>query len=241
MLELDPYETVAAGDWHGNTAWAVRAVRYAHDVYGARSILHVGDFAFRFHPSYMAALHGVLGELGMRLFFVRGNHDSTGVLRENDPNLGRDPELWASDPEGDPWSVTGERIFYLPDGLRFQIGHETALVAGGAGSIDRSQRFPLVEWWPDERLDAASADRIIEQSATAEDGIDIVVAHDAPSGAVFPTNPRIAARFEEEDPGVLAWCEEHRAQLGRIVDAVAPRLVLHGHWHRYHDLIPPHG
>lgn len=229
MLTLDPATTVVAGDWHGNTRHAVAAVRHAREQLGARTLVHLGDFAYLFAPDFVHDLHAQLRESGVELLFLRGNHDATPVLRGLDPRR----ERRLGDAAGEePWPLTEDgRISYLPDGMRLGIGEETALVLGGAGSIDRGSRLPGAEWWPDERIDEALVEEILEEGVGSR-GADVLLCHDAPAGVELDLDPSFGAWFAARDEGVLAWCEEHRERLGRVADALSPRLILHGHHHR---------
>lgn len=220
MLVLDPATTAFAGDWHGNLLWSMRAVLRAGKA-GVDTIVHLGDFAFRFQQHFLDELEATCARQGVRILFLRGNHDSTEFLR------GLGGELAApGDPYCDPRPVT-PHIAYLPDGMRLRIGDKTALVLGGAGSIDRGHRERDVSWWGDERLDLEVA-----RAAIAAGPADIVLSHDAPAGVDLHLDPSFAAYFETSSPGVTQWCEEHRELLGAVVEIVRPRLVVHGHHHR---------
>lgn len=209
----DTSDVAFAGDWHGNTRWATYCVDELAKQ-GFRTIVHMGDFGFRFVPGFVRALNTALGRNGMRLYFLRGNHDDTQLL--------------ASLPSTeDGTRALSERIRFMPDGFRFHLGNLRVLVLGGAGSIDRAARLPGIEWWDDERLSPALIDPIIEAG-----GADVILCHDVPTGVQLALNGEFGRYFAERDPGVFEWCNEHRDTLQRIVYEVSPRLVVHGHHHR---------
>lgn len=214
MLRIDPHTLALAGDWHGATSWAVDCVHALADQ-GMRTIIQVGDFAYLFEREFLDELEGVLAQREVTLYFLRGNHDDTSVLS-------------ALEPRADGTREVRPHVFYLPDGVRFLIGSERALAIGGAGSIDRVRREAGVSWWEDERLEPSVADSAIRDGAA-----DVVFTHEAPHGVDLLLNLNTARFFENMDPGVLKWCDEHRALVTRVVDAVQPRLVVHGHHHKW--------
>lgn len=142
MQLSDIYDIAFAGDWHGNTRWATYCIEQLGEA-GVRTVIHVGDFGYQFDRGYVQALESALGRMGMRLYFLRGNHDSTEVLR-------------SLPKRADGSFALSERMSFMADGFRFTIGGYEVLVLGGAGSIDRAARLPGIEWWDDERLGSGS-------------------------------------------------------------------------------------
>ena len=213
MLEIDPTTAVAAGDWHGNTRWAVAAIAQAA-TYGARTILHLGDYGYLYSHTFCDAVEQALAAHEMQLLFVRGNHDDVDHLDQ----LPRDPH---------GHGIVSARVRHLRDGQRVMLGDEVVLALGGAGSIDRAHRLPGASWWADEITPAA----VIEQ-AIADGPADIVLAHDCPTGVDLRLDPSFGAFYEDDDPGVLEYCEENRERLRVAAEALRPRLWLHGHYHQ---------
>lgn len=207
-----------AGDWHANTRWAIHAIRYAQEL-GITTLVHLGDFAYLFDHDYLDTLQAVCERAGITLLAVRGNHDSTEVIRALEPN---DQGLL-------PLS---ENVAMLPDGHRFEHNDISLVALGGAGSIDRSRRTPGRSWWEDELLDPAVVDEL-------KGTCDIVVSHDCPDQVDLPLNPGMGAFYESIDPGVLSYCDSNRVVLGRAVDALRPALVVHGHYHFTSSLMRP--
>src|SRR6202045_514043 len=80
-MERVPGRIGVAGDRHGNTAWAPRAVRKMAALLpadGPRVIVHLGDFGIWLGPGgqeYLVRLDAALAEAGAELWFVDGNHE----------------------------------------------------------------------------------------------------------------------------------------------------------------------
>ena len=80
-MERVPERIGVAADWHGNTAWATRAVRKMAALLpadGPRVIVHLGDFGFWPGPrgrEYLSRLDAALAAAGAELSFVDGNHE----------------------------------------------------------------------------------------------------------------------------------------------------------------------
>lgn len=214
LSSLDPGEVVVAGDWHGNTEFAVAAIERAAAA-GHGVMLHVGDFAFRFQRRFLEAVDEALDRHGMHLLFVRGNHDSTSELGD------------LPAPDADLTQRVADRIRFLPDGTRWTWQGRSWVAVGGAPSIDRAMRVPGVSWWPDEVLDPAVAARII-----ADGPVDAVLAHDAPDRVEIPGIMDSSWLPSE----CAARCRSHRQLLGEVADGVRPELWVHGHYHvRYRE------
>ena len=92
---------------------------------------------------------------------------------------------------------------------------------GGAVSIDRAVRVENESWWPTEAITARDVDTLIER---APDGLDVLLAHDAP---MLPPSIRPLA-----DLILRADCNDSNQHVARAVRATRPKLLLHGHYHR---------
>lgn len=213
MLTLDPDTLLFAGDWHANIKWAKHVIRETSKT-NIKNIIQVGDFGFGFFKDReLHALNDLLSESGLTLYVLRGNHDSTDFL-------------YGAIDSPEPWQILSNLV-YLPDAYRLKIGNYIAVVAGGAGSIDRSSREPRVDWWEDELLSLNSLSRILDDGPA-----DIVLSHDVP--LEFPLNnatSNIVQYYLQRDPTVLRYCQEHQSALSMIVKTLHPSLLIHGHHH----------
>lgn len=224
----EPTRVLIAGDWHGNLEWA-RAVLGQLPALMPEgppwTILHVGDFGVwpgRVGDRYLAELGDCLRGMNARLLFVDGNHEDFEQLewhRLNNHGLHMTPT-----PIG-----RGE-IVWLPRGTRWKWHDRWWVAAGGAVSIDRAFRRAGRDWWPEEEISEADHERI-----AAPGRAEVMVCHDAPTSVPmsfgqWPSGWDIADR---------ARADAHRDRLQAIVDEVQPSLLLHGHYHRYHDVTVP--
>jgi hypothetical protein len=219
-VTTDPRHILVAGDWHGHLHWGAAAIRRWVPAYLAdepqRIFLQLGDFGIwpgLQGSTYLAGLGRALGETEASVLFLDGNHEDFTKLRLPDGP-------WPSDPGR---VRIRDRITWMPRGHRWQWHGRTWLAVGGAVSPDRATRTEGRNWWPGEEITDEQ-----EAAVIAAGPADVLVSHDCPAGVIhsFPDPP---SWWEEKD---LARSDEHRQRLQRIVDAVQPRYVIHGHLHR---------
>jgi hypothetical protein len=110
------------------------------------------------------------------------------------------------------------------------------LAVGGAASVDRALRSEGSSWWPDEELTDEEADHI-----SAAGPVDVVVCHDRPQAAAIALGDRpgewwarAPKAWAHDD---LARSDVHSARVQRVVDALQPRHVWHGHLHQRTEVV----
>jgi Calcineurin-like phosphoesterase len=213
-----PRRILVAGDWHGDEDWALSVIRRAQSTLARESprlILQLGDFGVwpdRAGQDYLARVSKALAEVEAELWFIDGNH-------EDFPQLAR----LASDTTPDGRVVVRPGLFHLPRGYHWTWHGLRWLACGGGVSLDRAGRTEGVDWWPAEEITDA------QEAAISSGGhADVLVSHDCPSG-VAHTFGRPPSWW---DPVDLARNDAHRRRLQRIVDAVQPSRIMHGHLHR---------
>jgi hypothetical protein len=215
----DPLATPArvafAGDWHANTRWAVAAVTFAAER-GADVIVQLGDFGYEYRAAFLDGLERALSRTGLRLLFVDGNH-------EDFPTLLRYPV------RRNGLRQLTSRVWHLPRGFRWVWGGVRWLALGGAHSVDRPWREPGTSWWREETVTDADMSH-----ALAGGPADVMVSHDCPSGVAIPGLAESAHLWPAEE---LVAAEAHRGRLRTVVDAVQPRGIWHGHFHRQYATI----
>lgn len=210
-----PPEIIAfAGDWHANTAWAVRAVFRARDL-GAQVIIHTGDFGYDYLSMFISVLEEALAKAGILILFVRGNHD--------------DPEFLDNLPDNDEgFKPVSDHIWYIPQGKAWTWDGIKFLGLGGAHSIDRKIRverdltYGTTSWWPGETISTLDAFRAVHQGQA-----DVMITHDCPAGVSIPG----LGGPDRWDVADLARSHRHRERLREVVEKVEPSLLVHGHYH----------
>lgn len=214
-----PQKIAFAGDWHANRYWAVQAIRHAADQH-ADVIVHLGDFGYMFHPSYLSELELELDRFDIPLLFVDGNHEDHKWLAQQ-----------KLDAEG--LRPLGRHIYHLPRGFRWSWDGVRFLALGGAHSVDGIWRRRSGDLWcKEERIIEAEA-----EYAAAGGQADIMITHDCPAGVNIPGLPPPGTFPEIE----IMRAEEHRWVLRRVVDAVQPQMLWHGHYHSAYATIAHFG
>lgn len=218
MTDIDPLAEPAriafAGDWHMNWRHAAHAI---HSLNGtADVIVHLGDYGYTFDARFMKTVDRSLERAGLVLLFVDGNHECF-------PTLLRYPIK-----ENGLRRLT-DRQWHLPRGFRWNWGGVRFLALGGAHSVDRPYRIPGTSWWVDEEITPAEATQV-----AAGGPADVLISHDCPAGVIIPgIDDRFeAAPFPAEE---IAASQEHRKLLRRAIEPVRPRMILHGHYHRFYQ------
>ena len=214
---MQPKWIGVAGDWHGNQPWAEAAIRQMagrlRDLGDRPVILQLGDFGIwpgKAGQRYLGAVNEALEAFGGQLWFIDGNH-------EDFPRLAR---MSGTVPDGRV--IVRPNIFYLPRGLRWTWHERRWLACGGGVSLDKAGRTEGWDWWPQEEITG-------EQEVTVSFGghADVMITHECPSGVVH-TFPRPPSWWNLAD---LARSDAHQERLQRIVNAVQPRYLVHGHLH----------
>lgn len=223
-----------AGDWHGNRQWAGGRIQGIGER-GIETILHLGDFGVWPGPSGNAFLQSVdkaCERAGVdQVLVTPGNHDDWGRLTQmwSLPKY-RDPET------GDPLPLhLTDHITVLPRGHVWEIDDRRFLSLGGAPSVDRKWRTPGRDWWPEEAITEEDVERASRNGSPERGQIDVMITHDSPERPwMVPEVEAIvhgdAAEFAWP-PDALADAAVGRQRLSRVVEAIRPRLLVHGHYH----------
>jgi len=235
-----PGRILVAGDWHGNTRWALNVIWQSKALLEdeeLKVILQVGDlgvWAGEFGEGYLEQLQLALGQAEAHLLFPPGNHEDYDELaRWREEGY---PELASFMP-----LVNGQRlnrIHVLPRGHRWEWQGRTWLACGGAASPDRAWREARQAatgtqlWWPGEYITGADIERCVEHGPAA-----VLVSHDRPERARISLPPWNALWADAD----RARCDASRERLQRICDGTRPAHVIHGHYHQpfsceQHDL-----
>ena len=216
----EPKSIAFAGDWHRNGFWARQAIKYAAE-HGADTIVQAGDFAFDFSSNFLHGVRHALGEFGVQLYFVDGNHDDLTAIEDR------------FEPDEDGFLIPRvgtyrERLHYIPRGHRWQWWDLTFMGLGGAHSVDRPWREPGISWWATELITEADLRR-----ATQPEGepVDVMITHDLFEDAPFPNDRKDTGWPEAE----LRMARGNRLAVQFVVDRVKPKLFVHGHYHTKYE------
>jgi Icc-related predicted phosphoesterase len=222
----EPKRVLLAGDVHGDMQHLMMLIRVAKEK-DCQAIFQVGDFGFWLHRTddtrTLLKVSKALEKEKIDLFFTEGNHDSYD-------------HLWGFEhPLTDGWPTIGKRIYFVPRGTRWVWGGKKFLAVGGAVSMDKDIRLrreaksgkPHTMWWPQEALTDEQVEDILPGGEA-----DIVLSHDVPLGSSIDGSSAIGSKTDPETA-------DNRRRLRRIVDHVAPELLVHGHYHhRYSGIYP---
>jgi predicted phosphodiesterase len=207
----EPNTFVFAGDWHQNEGWATSAIRSCGARHDVDSIFHLGDFLGFGRGNCNYFLNQVERALveagGIQLGFVDGNHENFPFLHK-----------FLHDDRG--VAHLRPHIAWLPRGLRWEWDGLKFMALGGATSMDKVHRTPMVSWFQDEEITWAQA-----EEAIAGGPVDVVIAHDAPDGVLVPG---LYMGWPEE---AMQRANGHRAMLSEVAQAILPAVWVHGHFH----------
>lgn len=220
-----------AGDTHGDTRHVESLCRVArrHEV---DTIFVLGDFGFIWSGTErIDALHNVLEQFEINLFWLDGNHENFTLMAELGMAL------------DSPTPVKyGERITYMPRGYVFDDWGPTIMTMGGAYSIDEDRRIPGASWWSEETIKYADYERALANARGRK--IDILLAHDAPEVPdklhefLFNEGSYVDLVTKEVHPYKMDQkSQSNRLVLGHMAGQARPRLIMHGHYHhRYNGM-----
>ena len=205
-----------AGDWHGNTGWAMNALRaFARE--GITEVIHVGDFGIwpgADGATYIRKLNRLAKDCGITLYITPGNHEDY-------------TRIAACPVEDDGWQHYRENILLAPRGFRWEWSGRSFVALGGANSIDRESRIEFLSWWADEQISLGDVYRTVENGHA-----DIMITHDCPAG-VNALPPSLSSTMWTEFG--LNYARESTIMLRQAVDTVKPNILFHGHYHWFHD------
>ncbi|MEV0245077.1 metallophosphoesterase [Nocardia sp. NPDC050712] len=229
------------GDLHGNTTHAVDLLRVAQREDCAKMFV-LGDFgAWEHTPAgkrYFDVVDRVARKKQVRVYFLDGNHDKSSLLYERYGD--------ALDDEG--FLICRKNIRYAPRGHRWTWAGTRFAAFGGAYSVDKAWRLAAEAvreqkaerrrqfgsgrrpatagtlWFPEEQMTDAECDALLAADPAP---VDVLLTHDKPRAADPAWNRKN-----------LPECLPNQDRIQRAVEALRPRLLLHGHLHfRYTDQI----
>ena len=188
-------------------------------------LLQVGDFwlqdcTWRGFAPEQAALMWAAAHSEIPVVVVDGNHEvwpcltqylqraDTVAARDNNRPLHLGGSLWWAD-RGSVWNWAGRRFGAL----------------GGAVSPDKWIPAYAGHRWDEEATTQADLDRLIDNTPQ---GLDVLICHDAPAD----TQGLVSGLPWQMPTGLERRASAVRELLQSAIDATAPELVFHGHWHQ---------
>lgn len=213
-------KVLLAGDSHGSERYVRNVCNFATTA-SVDTIVQLGDFGFRFEPSFLKAWKDWLNDSPDRkVYWLDGNHDNHDYIDEDITRVGTDEEVDMSAPIAH-WH---KRMFYCPRGSRTTFGESSVMFVGGAFSIDKMYRRPHTSWWEQEMITVKDLERAVEGG-----DVDVVFSHDCPNTVWFQSE--LESGYYKIDPD----SQKNRDMLTAICDAVHPRHVYHGHYHTSYE------
>jgi calcineurin-like phosphoesterase family protein len=208
-----------AGDWHGNTGWALHALRTLASR-NVKVVYHVGDFGLwggQDGASYLRKIYTLLNARNMILIITPGNHENYDML-----------ERFTLNEEGFLFRHDVNRIWFAPRGHIWLHGEANMGSLGGTGSIDYRQRTLGKSWWIQEAITSKDVDTLrFNFLSSGLDNLDVMMTHDSPSGVDVKKSRTL------NEPDLDNYLNHQRILVRNAVDVAAPRTLVHGHWHIY--------
>ena len=212
------------GDIHGNFENYSFATRNCSP---GDAIILLGDSGFNFYLNIKdMILKNRVNESGFITYCVRGNHDA------RPENLDSMKKVYKEDIQNYVYMEDEfPNIFYLIDGLVYNFNGYTALVLGGAYSIDKAYRIANHwTWYEDEQLSPEEMIQI-EKDCSGKD-FDFVLSHTCPLSWQPQDLFLSSVKQLEVDNRMETWMDNFK-------DKINWKYWLFGH---YHDdrVIRPH-
>lgn len=206
-----------AGDWHGNTGWALSAVNILH-AENIKVIYHLGDFGVwggENGSSYLKKINNRLIKNNQLLIVTPGNHENYDMI-----------DVWPTNEYGFIQRKDLERIWMAPRGFLWEHNGVRVGSMGGAGSIDRESRTIGLSWWPQEAITDDDV-KTLEYNMLEKgwDSVEVLIVHEAPVESLSTIDKWPVPIHLE------LYAKESQIRVSRCVDIAKPRWTIHGHWH----------
>lgn len=218
MINIVESQIGIAGDWHGNTEWALKTLR-AFAKLNINTIFQLGDFGiWGGHDSakYILKIAKELNVNNQTLYVTPGNHeDYVRILSKEVDSRG--VRVYQHD-----------RILLLDRGTRGKIAGRNFVSLGGANSIDYKGRIEGLSWWREESITLSDIYKTVDGGP-----VDIFFSHDAPLGIEIVYSNKADGMGWGAD--AISYSNKGREALRHAVDGVTPNLLFHGHHHIFQD------
>lgn len=208
------------GDTHGDNRGLEMAL-HAHRNEGICHTLQVGDFGYVWRGEQQTAMRleklaRVLNKYAMTMDVVRGNHEDYETMA-----------LLGFLPSNHDYFQLSRRVGLIPDAYVWEWEGLTCAALGGASSVDKPGRTEGVDWFPQELISEEAVESLIDQLYGQR--LDVLFTHDAPDTQRLLDFLSLSAKNWGIHELVLS--DRQRELLNIVVDTLAPRIVIHGHYH----------
>ena len=212
------------GDIHGNFENYLFATR---NLSPGDTVILLGDSGLNFYLNIEdMVLKNQINESGFITYCIRGNHDA------RPQNIDSMNKIYKKDIQNYVYMENEfPNIFYLIDGLTYKFNEYTALILGGAYSIDKWYRVMRNwTWYEDEQLSPEEMTQI-EKDCSGKN-FDFVLSHTCPLSWQPQDLFLSSVKQLEVDNRMETWMENFK-------DKINWKYWLFGH---YHDdrVIRPH-
>lgn len=205
----DP-KILVAGDTHGDMEQVHYLLAMAKRE-GCGRVVQVGDFGYWPHMrAFDQHVAEAASEAGVMWFWLDGNHENFDALE-------RAVDVNAAEPQR-----MAEWLWYLPRGCTWEWDGVRFMALGGAYSIDKAYRVEGRSWWRQELLTREQVERAMDRGQ-----VDILFTHDAPEGAC----PIVTNEYKGDEIS-----RGNRKAVTAVMDAVIPKIVIHGHYHHRYSV-----
>ena len=214
-----------AGDWHSNPVGVGEKTRRLSQA-GVTRLMHVGDFALwpdRAGRRFLDQVNGYAEESGILIVVTPENHEDWRYLTA----------AFAA-AEGAPAMIRSQ-IVALPRGHRWTRQGRSFVSFGGAISIDFEFRRLGRSWWMEE------LPTVEEGAALAAGGHGEIMVSHVSAAPGTPLVNRIRATPNGWGTDALAYADVGARRITAAWDAVAPDVLVHGHFHVQDTVTLPSG
>jgi hypothetical protein len=205
-----------AGDWHGNTLWAMSAINlfFANDI---KVIYQLGDFGIwggEGGTKYLRKLNKMLVKNDQLLIVTPGNHENYNMIRK-----------WPLNEWGFQNRADLTNIWTIPRGKIWE--HNGVMVGsmGGAASVDLEHRTINKSWWLQEAITEKDIAALRESMKDYGYGIDVLLTHDVPVEAKAGLSKWPLSEYLEY------YSYQQQVKISEAVEICNPTWLFHGHWH----------
>jgi len=164
-------------------------------------ILACGDFGF--WPECITS-YKKLEKYDTQIYFCEGNHEDFESLKKLS--------------ETKNFNIA-KNIRWMPRGSVLRLGNYNILFMGGAASIDKPNRTPGFDWFPEEIITELDMKNLPEAT------IDIVISHTSPQE--FKMKGNMDWGYNLNDPS--------QYYLSQILQRYHPKYWYFGHWHYFNS------